>query len=174
MTLASVISTQRLTLRRPDPSDLPVLTAFYMGPRSEFVGGPYTENQCFEKLAVLLGHWLIRGFGRYVIQLGDKPIGHVGPLCIDATKAPELTWTLWDGTQEGNGYATEAALAMRDHLLKDQNWPLLEILVQPANFASVRVAEKLGAALTEKPAPDWYSGCLTYDLTTACFAGASA
>ncbi|MEO9462499.1 MAG: GNAT family N-acetyltransferase, partial [Marinomonas sp.] len=119
MTLASVISTPRLRLRRPEPSDLPAYTAYYMGPRSHFVRGPYTEDECFEKFATVLGHWQIRDYGRYTITLDDTAIGHVGPLGIDANKPPELTWTLWDGAHEGNGYATEAAIAMRDHLLGD-------------------------------------------------------
>lgn len=165
MTIASVITTPRLRLRRPEPSDLPAYAAYYMGPRSHFVRGPYTKAQCFEKFATVLGHWQIRGFGRYTITLQDRPIGHVGPLMIEGDKAPELTWTLWDGAEEGNGYATEAAAAVRDHLLGEEGWSLLEILVQPDNAASLAVARKLGAVLTDLPAPDWYPGCLTFHLT---------
>jgi len=161
---ADTISTERLTLRRPGRDDLAAYTAFCASPRSVFVKGPFPASRAFEKLATMVGQWALRGFGRYVMVLDDAPIGHVGPLSYCDNTTPELTWTLWDGAQEGRGFATEAARAVARHLFDDLNWDQLDILVLPDNNGSIRVAQKLGAALTDRPAPDWYQGCHTYEL----------
>ena len=168
MTLAApdlALGTERLLLRQPQAADLPAYTAYCASARSHFVRGPFTEAQAFEKFATMIGHWTLRRFGRYVIEWQGQPIGHVGPLAITMDEPPELTWTLWDARFEGQGFATEAARRVRDHLLSERAWPALDVLVLPANTASLRIAEKLGATDTGKPAPDWYPGCRTLRLT---------
>ena len=165
MTAARTLTTDRLTLRQPQAGDLPAYTAYCASDRARFVRGPFTAPEAFDKLAAMIGHWTLRGFGRYVIEHRGAPIGHVGPMQLGDTSAPELTWTLWDGAAEGHGFATEAAKRVRDHLLTDLGWPELIILVQPDNMPSRRLADRIGANLTDDPAPDWYPGCLTYRLT---------
>lgn len=165
MTAAATLSTERLTLRQPQPSDLPAYTGYCASDRSLFVRGPFTAPQSFDKFAAIIGHWTLRGFGRYVIEHQGSPIGHVGPMQLGDTSAPELAWALWDGAAEGQGFATEAARRVCNHLLKDLGWDTLIILVMPANTASTRIAERIGATLTSDPAPDWYPCCLTYRLT---------
>ena len=39
------------------------------------------------------------------------------------------------------------------------------IRVLPQNVKSVRIAERLGAVRTDRPAPAWYPGAVTYRLT---------
>lgn len=162
--VADILTTQRLRLRKPQAGDLPAYTAFCASARSHFVGGPYDAVRAFEKLATMIGHWDIRGFGRYVIERAGAPIGHVGPLAIESVSPPELTWSLWSETAEGHGYATEAAQAVSKHLFDDCGWQELTILVQPDNHGSVQVAKRLGATLTDRAAPDWYPGALTFGL----------
>ncbi len=164
MTPADMIQTARLTLRKPQAGDLPAYTAYCASKRSHFVRGPFTAAEAFDKFAAIIGHWTLRGFGRYIITLGGRPIGHVGPLAMDDSDPPEFTWTLWDGATEGHGYATEAALAVKDHLLSEAGWPEMIIRILPDNTASCRIAERIGATLTEDPAPDGYPGSLTYRL----------
>lgn len=164
MTPAASLTTDRLTLRQPQASDLPAYTAYCVSDRARFVGGPFTAQQAFDKLAAMIGHWPLRGFGRYVITHNGAPIGHVGPLASVDDDTPELSWTLWDTAHEGQGFATEAAQTVSHHLMTDLNWPELLIRIQPDNHASRRIADRLGASLTDQPAPDWYPGCLTYAL----------
>ena len=45
----------------------------------------------------------------------------------------------------GRGYATEAARRVRDHARDDLGWTTVVSCIDPANTASVRVAERLGA-----------------------------
>jgi RimJ/RimL family protein N-acetyltransferase len=55
----------------------------------------------------------------------------------------EIGWTtareFW-----GNGYATEAALACRDHAFAELGRDHVISLIAPENVASIRVAEKIG------------------------------
>ncbi|MFQ6547271.1 GNAT family N-acetyltransferase [Aestuariibius sp. 2305UL40-4] len=163
---AATLQTRRLTLRQPQASDLPAYAAYCASERSHFVGGPFTEARTFDRFAAMIGHWAIRGFGRYVIVHEGRPIGHVGPLAVhEGEEVPELSWTLWDAESEGHGFATEAAQAVWTHLSKDLGWSEMLVRIQPENAASIRLAEKLGAERTEEPAPDHYHGCLTYRLT---------
>lgn len=164
MPAAPTLVTARLTLRQPQAGDLPAYVAYCGSDRTRFVGGPYDAIKAFEKLAAMIGHWTLRGFGRYVIDLAGQPIGHVGPMALDDSDHPELTWTLWDAAQEGHGYATEAAQAVAHHLLDDLHWPGLVIHIVEENGSSRRIAERLGARLTDEPAPVWLAGCVTYRL----------
>ncbi len=165
MQAARTLSTPRLTLRMPQAADLPAYTAYCASARSRFVRGPFTEQEAFDKFAAIIGHWTLRGFGRYVMEHQNRPIGHVGPFASVSDAAPELTWTLWDGTCEGQGLATEAAQAVKTHLFDDLGWSEMVVLVQPDNIGSRRIAEKVGARKTYDAAPAWYPGCLTYRLT---------
>jgi RimJ/RimL family protein N-acetyltransferase len=60
----------------------------------------------------------------------------------------EIGWALvrahW-----GRGYATEAARAVRDWARAERGYDRLISLIDPANVASQRVAERLGARPTE-------------------------
>ncbi len=164
MTAAATLTAERLVLRQPMAADLPAYSAYCASDRSHFVRGPFTAPQAFEKLAAMIGHWAIRGFGRYIITLDGAPIGHVGPLALDDEYPPEFTWTLWDGATEGHGYATEAALTVKSHLMTDLGWPQMIIRIMPDNHGSCRIAERIGAELTSEAPPDWYPGALTYRL----------
>lgn len=165
MSVAAHIMTGRLHLRQPQAGDLPAYTAYCASPRSHFVRGPFTAPQAFEKFAAIIGHWTLRGYGRYIITLDGAPIGHVGPSAVDGPELPEMTWSLWSGAVEGQGYATEAAQAVCQHLLGDQGWREMIIHVLPENRGSVRIAEQIGARKSDDPAPDWYPGSVCYRLS---------
>ncbi len=162
--IRDTLHTQRLLLRRPQAGDLPAYTAYCASERTHFVRGPFSAAEAFDKFASIIGHWTLRGFGRYVITQNGTPIGHVGPLAMEDVDPPEFTWTLWDASAEGNGFATEAALAVKKHLLSDNDWPQMIIRIMPDNSASCRIAERIGATLTDDPAPEWYPGSRTYRL----------
>lgn len=166
--VARHIDTARLSLRRPGAGDLPAYTAYCASARSRFVRGPFTPVQAFEKLAMMIGQWDLLGFGRYVIHHDGQPIGHAGPMAFGTSDIPEMTWTLWQDTAEGQGFATEAAQAVCQHLLGACGWGQMVIRVQPDNTRSMRIADRLGARRTYEPAPDWYPGCVTFRLDQPC------
>lgn len=138
--LPDILRSARLVLRRPALADLEAYAAYYTGPRTVGVGGPKPRHVVVERFMAMAGQWALRGFGRYVITDGGRGFGHAGVLQIDAGDPIELTWTLWDGAREGEGYATEAARAV----LGAWTGPALIARVDPDNAASLRVAEKLG------------------------------
>ena len=112
------IETARLILRRPVAGDLPAYEAYCTSDRTRFTGGPYTRQDAFEKLAAMIGHWEIRGFGRLILcdRFTARPIGHVGALQLDLNTPVEMTWTLWADADEGLGFAYEAARAYLDEV----------------------------------------------------------
>ena len=71
--------------------------------------------------------------------IGQVSINH-GPLFPEK----ELGWMLYDGF-EGQGYAHEAAAAMRDWAFDILGLETLVSYVDPGNQKSIAVAERLGA-----------------------------
>ena len=72
---------------------------------------------------------------------------HHGSPKAGAFAQPELGWAVVRA-EWGNGYATEAARAVRDWVRAERNVARLISLIAPDNVASQRVAERLGAVPT--------------------------
>jgi [ribosomal protein S5]-alanine N-acetyltransferase len=159
--------TDRLLLRRPDASDLAAYTAYCQSDRTLFVGGPFTAVQAFEKLAAMIGHWDLRGYGRLVFtdQQTGRSLGHVGALHLDLNDPLEMTWTIWAGHDEGQGYATEACAAYLRHARDVLGYSRMIARIMAQNRPSRRLAERLGGVQdVDAPAPDWFAGCVTYEF----------
>lgn len=165
MARQDILETPRLVLRRPGAADIAAYTAYCLSERTRWVGGPFTELQAFDKLAAMIGHWELRGFGRFVFteRGSGRPIGHAGAMQLIPDAPPELTWTIWAGADEGRGYATEACEACRAHAARDLGFRRMIARIEPENHASRRLAERLGGLLEEDAvAPDWFPGTVTY------------
>jgi RimJ/RimL family protein N-acetyltransferase len=146
MTPIPTLSTERLILRAPESRDFAPFAAFYAGPRAQFVGGPLTRELAWRMLAMEIGHWQLKGFGRWIVERRDtgESAGLVGPFAPEGWPEPELGWDLFDG-HEGQGFATEAARAAREHAYRGLGWTTAISLVKPANTASLAVCRRLGA-----------------------------
>ncbi len=141
------LRTERLVLRAPTAADHPALAAFYETPASRFVGGPLAPPLSWRYLAEVIGHWHLRGFGRWIVERTDapgRPVGLVGLHFPLDWPEPEVGWYVWDGT--GRGYASEAGRAARAHAYGALGWSTLISMISPGNDASIRVAEAMGAA----------------------------
>lgn len=146
-----MLETERLTLRPPAGTDLDAWTEFFSSERARFVGGGTGRSDvAWRVFAVFLGHWTLNGIGPYVICRKDcgASIGSAGPWFPRGWPEKELTWALWSSDVEGKGFATEAVLTLRRHLMMDCNWPRLVSYIHPSNTASIRLAERLGCKLT--------------------------
>ncbi len=152
MTQIPTLKTDRLTLRAPCAEDFEPLAEFYASDRSKFVGGPTTPELTWRNLASEIGHWTLRGYGRWsVVETATgKLAGMVGPWNPEGWPEAEIGWDLMNGF-EGRGYATEAAFAARRFAFEVLDWPTAISLVAFGNDASARVAERLGC--TEEPEP---------------------
>lgn len=161
------LQTDRLTLRRPEPSDLEPYTVYCKSDRTEFVGGPHDAVEAFNKLAAIIGHWQLRGFGRYIFveTATDEPLGHVGALQMDSNWPPEMTWSIWQDRHEGKGYALEACRAYCSHAASRFGFPMMAARIVQENTASIRLAEKLGGVFNaHAQAPPWFPDAITYEI----------
>ena len=74
-----VLETDRMNLREPRAEDFPVLEPFICSDRATYVGGGAVKDKghAWRILAILTGHWHLRGYGTYVAVRKDTgaPIG---------------------------------------------------------------------------------------------------
>ena len=147
-----MIRTERLLLRKPRLEDAEALLPAYSDPETmRFIGDGSTTD--LDGMRAAIGKWLARweanGIGFFVLERDGLVVGRAGFLVwdpetwtvstLDDRSEVEIGWTVarayW-----GHGYATEAALALRDWTDRRR----LISLIQHGNERSVRVAEKLG------------------------------
>ncbi len=164
------IETERLILRAPLGTDLPLWTAFATSDRANFIGGPYTKDMAFRAWAGVIGHWAIRGFGMFVLEpkSGGEPLGHVGNWQPEGWPEREVGWTIWSKEAEGLGYAFEAAQAVLVHTFRALKWTTAVSYIDFGNDRSVALAKRLGATEdrdAKQPTPD--KPCQVYRHTAS-------
>lgn len=140
-----VLETARLRLRAPRMDDFEAYAGFCASPRSAILGGPFGRAQAFQRLAGIVGHWVLRGYGRWIVadRQSDGPLGVVGPFFPEGWPEPEIAWTVFDEA-EGRGIAHEAALAARDYAYGVSGWRTAISCIAPDNHRSQALAERLG------------------------------
>lgn len=141
------LETERLILRLPTEADFEAVTTFMSSERSHFVGGPGSDRfAMWRAFLAVLGHWALRGYGFFTLEHKESGaiVGRVGVVFHEMWPEPELGWQLFDGF-EGHGYATEAALAVRDWAWREKGMGPLISLIAPDNTRSIALAERLGA-----------------------------
>ena len=152
MTIAPVnttrLETERLVLRAPLPSDFGAMAPFVMSDRAQFVGGGADKDMthAWRILAILTGHWALRGFGVFVFEnkTTGELIGSGGPWYPAGWPEKELSWTLWSPEAEGKGYAFEAITRIRRHAYEDLGWQTAVSYIVPENIRSIALAKRLG------------------------------
>ncbi|KNG94493.1 GNAT family N-acetyltransferase [Pseudaestuariivita atlantica] len=139
------IETERLRLRAPVASDIEHYIAFRMSDRAGTVGGPYSRETAWSQFCGLVGHWIARGYGRWMVadKDTDQPLGVVGLFYPEDWPQPEVAWSVF-AEGEGRGIAYEAAVASRTHAYDVLGWTDAMSLVDPANTRSVALARRLG------------------------------
>lgn len=97
-------------------------------------------------MAMYAGHWHLRGYGIWALE--DKAtqtfVGQAGLWFPEGWSEPEIHWLVFPEWQR-RGLATEAALHVRTHAAEMLGMSRLVSCIEPANLASVRVAERVGA-----------------------------
>src|SRR5262249_8615538 len=143
-----VCQTARLTLRHFTMDDLQPLAAMHSDPEvARFIGGVKTPEQTRQRLLEWLSEYERYGFSKWavVLRATGELVGRCGlsPEQIDGVAEWELGWT-FARAHWGHGYATEAASAAKDHCFNNLGLHRLISLIRLRNFASVRVAERIG------------------------------
>lgn len=139
------LTTERLILRAPRPEDHAPFAAFYGSDHARFVGGPMEPWQSWRYLCEVVGHWHMRGFGRWIVERRGAPgaVGLVGLHHPLDWPEREVGWYVWDGLRQG--VAAEAGRAAREYAYGTLGWDTVVSMIAPGNDASVGVAEALGA-----------------------------
>lgn len=154
-----VLETERLVLRAPQASDFEVFASFVTSDRAQYIGGGADKDMghAWRMLAVLSGHWHLRGFGTFVAE--DKttglPIGSMGPWFPGDWPEQELGWTIWTDAAEGKGFAFEGVTALRRHVYGDLGWTTAISYIDVANTRSRALAQRLGCVIdADAQSPD--------------------
>jgi RimJ/RimL family protein N-acetyltransferase len=142
------LQTERLTLRMLCESDLDAYadmcgdaeTMRYIGD-----GQPLTRPLAWRNLAMMVGHWSLRGYGLWAAEerTSGVLVGRIGFWNPEGWPGFELGWMLrrafW-----GRGFATEGARRALQLAFTELRQPHVISLIHPDNAASIRVAQRLG------------------------------
>ncbi|MEO8461439.1 MAG: GNAT family N-acetyltransferase [Dokdonella sp.] len=144
-----VIETERLRLTALDERHFEAYAAMLADADStRFVGDgqPLDRMNAWRSMAMLLGHWALRGYGMWAVELRDSGefIGRVGLLNPEGWPEIELGWMLTPEHRH-QGYATEATRAVLEFAFDTLQLPRLISLIRMENSKSERLARRLGA-----------------------------
>jgi RimJ/RimL family protein N-acetyltransferase len=142
------LASERLVLRMFRQSDFDAYAEMCGDPDvMRFLGDgqPLSRADAWRNLAIVVGHWQLRGFGLWAVEekRTGSLVGRVGCWQPEGWPGFEVGWTLrrqfW-----GKGYATEAALESVDFAFNSLGRERVISLIQPENSLSVAVALRLG------------------------------
>lgn len=150
------IETGRLWLRPMQEDDFDALLRIFTDPKvmASFGGELFTPAQMHAWLDRNLDHQNQFGYGLFsVIRKTDgRLIGDCGleQMTVDGEAAAELGYDFCSDAWN-QGFAREAACAVRDYAFAELRLPQLISLIRVGNLASRRVAEKVGMQLMAEP-----------------------
>ena len=151
--MKEMIQTERLVLRMFRESDTDAYAEMVADPEvMRFLGKPMSRQEAWRNMAMVLGHWHLRGFGFWAVEEKESGelAGRVGCWQPEGWPGLEVGWALRRGFW-GRGYATEAARASVSYAFDELGQARVLSLIAPDNANSIRVAERLG----EKPGEEW-------------------
>ena len=149
-----IIETERLILREIDPDrDFePWAKAMADEDTVRYLGAkPMNRAEAWRSMAVVMGHWAIRGYGPFTVELkstGDW-VGRIGPWYPEGWPGPEVGWTTSPDFR-GRSYATEAARASIDYAFRVLGWPQVIHVIMEGNEPSIALAKRVGSTLIEE------------------------
>jgi RimJ/RimL family protein N-acetyltransferase len=144
----STLQTERLRLRMFREEDLDAYAAICADPEVMHYlgdGKPLSRGEAWRQMAMILGHWQLRGFGLWAVEerATGVLIGRLGFFEPEGWPGFELGWMLGRAWW-GRGYATEGAGRALAHAFTDMGRERVISLIRPDNRPSIRVAERLG------------------------------
>ncbi len=153
VTASSTIETARLRLSPLGERHLDDYAAMLADPAStRWIGDgqPLDRTGAWRSLAMLIGHWQLRGYGMWALELKEdgRFIGRAGLMYPEGWPDVELGWMLRPEYRHC-GYATEASRAILDFAWSKLDLKRVISLVRVGNEASDRVADRLGGEHVE-------------------------
>lgn len=144
--IVPVIETEQLILRAPEAGDFPVYRDFFADAEaSHFYGGPLDAGRAWRVLAADLGHWALRGYGRWAVveRASGRMVGGCGLWWPEDWPRSELTWWIIPDARR-RGYAAEASRAAIAFGYRELGWGVVETHMNDDNAAARLLVEKLG------------------------------
>jgi RimJ/RimL family protein N-acetyltransferase len=149
----SPLETKRLILRPMLQTDFEALLLIFTDPKvmAAFNHPPFTREQMQRWLQRNLDHQKEFGYGLFSVILKQSGglIGDCGLEQMEDQGAAELGYDFRSDSWN-QGFATEAARAVRDYAFDVLKLPRLISLIRVGNLSSKRVAEKAGMTLAEE------------------------
>lgn len=156
------IKTERLVIRDLEQKDMAELTRIVWQKNVLKFMKDWSENISFPGVLQKYIDWHqkqknstdVYESKRYAVVLpsDDKLIGIVGMGLEDIVNEVEMAYFI-DEEHQRKGYAAEALSALFDWCISVSDLPYLILIIDCANAASCRVAEKVGFELFEKRTP---------------------
>jgi RimJ/RimL family protein N-acetyltransferase len=148
VTAIPTLTTERLLLRPFRDADLDAYAELCADAEvMRWIGDGETMNRggAWRHMAMLLGHWDLRGYGPWALERRDtgEVVGRGGLWEPDGWPDTEVGWTLRRGFW-GNGFATEAGRATLDWAFGELGRDRIIAVIEPGNTRSIAVAERLG------------------------------
>lgn len=143
------LETARLLLRPTRIEDFEPWVGFAADPdTTRFIGGPQPRAVVWRNFLAMVGAWQIQGFAMFSVieKASGRWIGRVGPWRPEGWPGDEVGWSLVRNAW-GRGYAVEAASAAIDWAFDALGWREVIHTIDPANTASIAVAQRLGSRL---------------------------
>ncbi|MET1413215.1 GNAT family N-acetyltransferase [Roseibium sp. HPY-6] len=151
------IMTEQLVLRPPMAGDFEIYKSFFMDAEaSHFYGGPLRVDQAWRVLAAHIGHWHLRSYGIWMIEMKStgQAIGGCGFVWPEGWPRRELTWWLLPEAR-GRGLAAEASRSAIRHAHEDYRWTRVETHMNDDNHAARGLVRKLnGVEIAREVFPD--------------------
>ena len=144
-----ILETDRLLLREFEIADLDSMAELFADVEvMTFSSGTKSREESQAWLKKCFNNYSEFGFGLWAVvkKDGREVIGYCGLSCfsdICGQKEIEVGYRLMR-SEWGFGFATEAAIAVRDYGFMKEDLGRLIALVDPSNLASIRVAQKMG------------------------------
>lgn len=135
------------------PDDVDPLLAIFGDPKvmAAFGAAPFDRDQMMRWVQRNLDHQTMHGYGLFsvILKTNGLLIGDCGLELMNVAGNPAAGLG-YDFRRDhwNEGYATEAAMAVRDYALQQLRLPRLISLIRVDNRPSRRVAEKIGMRCT--------------------------
>lgn len=149
------LETTRLFLRPMKSDDVDALLHIFSDPKvmASFGEQPFDRERMLGWVNRNLEHQTEHGYGLFsvVLKSSDVLIGDCGleVMQVEGERVAELGYD-FRSDYWNQGYATEAAQAVRDFAFETLRLPKLISLIRVGNQASKRVAEKVGMRLASE------------------------
>lgn len=143
-----VLTTERLRLTGLSERHFELYSAMLADPSStRYVGDgqPLDRMNAWRSMAMLIGHWALRGYGMWAVELKETGefIGRVGLHNPEGWPDLELGWMLRPEHRH-QGYATEAARCVLEYAFTRLGAERAISLIRTENTESERVARRIG------------------------------